>query len=200
MGIKLDLRRAKRQLEAAIGIAQSNLELSEEWLGRAQLISEAPAKTYMPMLGTALLARATSEWVDALSLKETSGPNAYSARGLGHEVLVPAAVEYRFDIRTTGREPLNNQPFFRYDRVDGVERVRFREAHQYLVECLQRANELTSDEALMALAAFIRVSFQRARAATHATLEDVSLGLITIISSVETLLADSVEGGNEHRQ
>ena len=124
------------------------------------LISQAPAKTYMPMLGTALLARATSEWVDTLALKETSGPNAYSARGLGHEVLVPASVEHGFSIRTTGREPLNNQPFLRYDRVDEVERVRFPEAHRYLVECLRRVNELSSDDAVSALAAFIRVGIR----------------------------------------
>ena len=37
------------------------------------LISQAPAKTYMPMLGTALLARATSEWVDTLHSKRHPG-------------------------------------------------------------------------------------------------------------------------------
>ncbi|MGH7965819.1 MAG: restriction endonuclease, SacI family [Candidatus Binatia bacterium] len=195
MGIKLDLRRARRQLQTAISIAESELSVPTEWHQRVTLISEAPAKTYMPMLGTALLARATSEWVDTLALKETSGPHAYSARGLGHEVLVPASVKHQFDIRTTGREPLNNQPFFRNDRVDAVERVRFPEAHRYLVECLQRVNELSSDDAVMALAAFIRVGFERARSVTHATLEDVALGLIASVSAAETLLAEDIEGG-----
>ena len=195
MGIKLDFQRARQRLHAAVSIAESDLAMPDEWERRVTLISEAPAKTYMPMLGTALLARATSEWVDALALKESSGSHAYSARGLGHEVLVPASVEHGFDIRTTGREPLNNQPFFRYDRVDAAERVRFPEAHRYLVECLQRVNELTVDEALMALATFIRIGFKRSRSITRASLEDVALGLLASISAAETLLSEDVEGG-----
>jgi SacI restriction endonuclease len=195
MGIKLDLRRARRQLQTAVEIAESDLPLPEEWERRTKLISQAPARTYMPMLGTALLARATSEWVDTLALKETSGPNAYSARGLSHEVLVPASVEHGFSIRTTGREPLNNQPFFRYNRVDEVERVRFPEAHRYLVECLRRVNDLSSDDAVSALAAFIRVGFDRALSETRATLEDVALGLLANTSAAETLLTEDAEGG-----
>ena len=195
MGIKLDHEKARRRLQAAIQIAESDLALPEEWLERVTRVSQAPAKTYMPMLGTALLARATNEWVDTLALKESSGPYAYSARGLGHNVLVPASVEYRFDIRTTGREPQNNQPFFRYDRVDVAERVRFSDAHRYLVECLQRANRLAVDEALSALAAFIRVGFERARSITPSTLDEVAVGLLATVSAVRTLLAEDMEGG-----
>ena len=34
---------------------------------------------------------------------------------------MPASVEFGFDLGATGREPLNNQPFFRYDRIDQME-------------------------------------------------------------------------------
>jgi hypothetical protein len=147
------------------------------------------------MLGTGLLARATDNHIDALSLKETSGDSAYSARGLCHNVLVPASVEFGFDIRTTGREPLNNQPFFRYDRVDAAERVRSPQHHEYLVECLQAANNLSTDEALAALAAYLRVCLQRAASAVVDNVKGIAVGLRTIIFATKTLLREDAEGG-----
>lgn len=45
------------------------------------------------------------------------GEGAYSARGLGHGVLVPLAAELGINLGVTGREPLNNQPYFRIKRV-----------------------------------------------------------------------------------
>lgn len=195
MGITIDKRRARRRLEEAITWSQSARDVPLDWLDRAVLVGEAPAKTYTPMLGTALLARATDDRVDALALKETSGERAYSARGLGHAVLVPASVEFQFDIRTTGREPLNNQPFFRYDRVDAAERVKFPAHHRYLVECLEAANDLSSDEALGALAAYLRVCFQRAASVIDDDLQGVASGIRAIITAAKMLLAEDAEGG-----
>lgn len=194
-GITLDLNRARERLLRAIEIAASEQLLPEEWERRSVLIGAAKALTYTPMLGTGLLARATNDHVDALALKKTSGPTAYSARTLSHRVLVPAAVTYGFDIRNTGREPLNNQPFFRYDRVDAVERVRFPNDHRYLVESLRRANGMSQDEALLALAAFVRVCFRRARSRERASLGDVAIGVRATVAAAKALLAEGAEGG-----
>jgi hypothetical protein len=109
--------------------------------------------------------------------------------------LVPAAVEHRFDIRTTGPEPLNNQPFFRYDRVDEAERVRNPTELQYLVECLQQIDELTMDEATVALAAFVRVCLGRAGKRISASLESIAIGLRSCIEASRLLLAETAEGG-----
>lgn len=76
------------------------------------------------MLGTALLAKATDRRVDALSIKAGRSHRGYSARELAKDVLVPAAMRHGVDLRTTGVEPLNNQPFFRYDRVSREMAVR----------------------------------------------------------------------------
>lgn len=193
-GISLDLNRARERLQRAIALAETDQGLPEEWVRRAVLVGEAKALTYTPMLGTGLLARATNDQVDALALKKTSGERAYSARNLSHNVLVPAARDRGFDIRNTGREPLNNQPFFRYDRVDAVQRVRFVNDHSYLVESLQRANTLSEDEALLALAAFIRVCFRRARSRDRPSLGDVAIELRATLSAAKALLTES-EGG-----
>lgn len=159
MGISLDLGLAGQTFYRALGLAQSDALLPKEWLERTQRVSDARAKTYVPMLGTALLAKATDDRISSLALKESAGHNAYNARGPGHEVLVPLCVAEGISLRTTGREPLNNQPFFRYDRVS--ESMKILSTNQadfdYLVETLEKVDFLRGEDALNALAAFLRV-------------------------------------------
>ena len=115
MGLTMDKKRARRQLERALKLARSDAVLPVDWMERTQRVAQFEDKTCLVVLGTALLATATDDAVDALTLKARAGNKAYSARGLAHDVLVPASIDYRFDLRTTGREPLNNQPFFHSD-------------------------------------------------------------------------------------
>lgn len=159
MGINLDLKLAEQAFYRALELAQSDARLPSEWFERTQRVSQARAKTYVPMLGTALLAKATDDRVSALSLKESAGHNAYSARGPGHAVLVPLCVTEGISLRTTGREPLNNQPFFRYDRISKSMKIRSTNQvdFDYLVETLEEADFLRNGDALNALAAFLRV-------------------------------------------
>ena len=152
------------------------------------------------MLATALLARATDDRVDALSLKVESGDAAYLAWTLCHNVLVPASVTHGFSLRTTGREPLNNQPFFRYDRVDLAERVRNRASHDYLVAVLRNVNSLTSDEALAALAAFLRHRIAAALEALKVQLLTVEIDTGQFIAAAKELLADASESGSGRRR
>ena len=194
MGIKVDYGIAKTRLRDAVTWADSDRDVTAEWEERSILVGGAPAISYTPMLGTGLLARATDDRLDVLALKETSGPAAYSARGLCHSVLVPGSIEFKFDLRTKGREPLNNQPFFRYDRVDEIERIRFGEALKYLTECLRLANGLGQDEALAALAAFIRVCIRRTETSPSTELPDIAAGLRAVLYAASTLLRES-EGG-----
>lgn len=195
MGISIDYRLASLRLCEAVEWAESNKAVPDEWVERTARLAELPGKTYTVALGTGLLARATDSRVDVLALKESSGPNAYSARGLAHQVLVPAAVEFGFDLRATGREPLNNQPFFRYDRIDDMGRVRFRETHKALVEALREANELDEEAALGALAAFVRQ--RQAAVASQAPLEFESpaLTLGPLMHSVRQFVDEDAEGG-----
>ena len=95
------------------------------------------------MLGTALLARATSARVDPLTLKTsataTQGLRAHSARALAQHVLVPKAMEHRVDLGVHGREPLNNSPFFREDRVHRGLRAMHPDELEALVDALEAA-------------------------------------------------------------
>ncbi len=159
MGVRLDYALAEDRLKAALELATSNAPLPDEWLERTARVGLSNSLTFTPMLGTALLAKATDDHVSALALKEGAAHNAYSARGIGHEVLVPFAQRHKINLRTTGAEPLNNQPFFRYEVVDRDMKVKAGSQQDlyYLVECLERADFLRAEEALLALAAFLRV-------------------------------------------
>jgi SacI restriction endonuclease len=123
VSIKIDMKQARRVLEDAIVRAQGAGQPSAEWVARVRQVRSAPSKTYTPALGTALLARATNDQIDPLALKVTDHPRSYSARTLAEKILVPTAVEVGIDLVTTSRQPLNNQPFFRYDRIDEMPRV-----------------------------------------------------------------------------
>jgi len=147
------------------------------------------------VLGTGLLATATDDTVDPLTLKTRAGNRAYSARGLAHEVLVPASVEHGFDLRTTGREPLNNQPFFYSDRVDTMPRVKHPAEIKYLVECLEAVHYLRKDEAVEALAAFLRNRIAAAAKAVRVDLGQMSADLMRLSTACREFLHNSAESG-----
>ena len=132
-----------------------------------------------------------------MALKESTGPNAYSARGVAHGVLVPAAPAFGFDLRATGREPLNNQPFFRYDRIDEIDRVRpaAKPFLPDLVEACKRINKLSAGDAKAALAAFVRVRLEAAAAAKSVDLRGEPLGVAMLVEAVEAFVSENPEGG-----
>jgi len=155
----------------------------------------APSKTYTPALGTALLAKATDPVIDPLSIKETYSERAYSQRTLCHALLVPAAVEYGFSIRNTGREPLNNQPFFRYDHISLIDRVpsRARESLDELRKALSNLDSYSAEDALAALAAFIRVRFEETQTPDEKTYGSVMVGADHLVKSVGNFLDENVD-------
>lgn len=155
--MSFDYQAAQQVLLEALALARSDVRLPVEWRSHARAVFDLHAKTWTPAFATLLLAKATDDTVDTMSLKADEGnPSAYSARGLCHKIIVPAAAEHRFSIRNTGREPMNNQPFFRYERIDQLDRVRNPADREYFVDVAQQANMLDRAEALEALAAFLR--------------------------------------------
>ena len=160
-------------------------------------MGESPSKTYVAALGTALLARATEPHIDPLSIKERSGEKGYSARTLGHGVLVPASVEYGFDLGATGREPLNNEPFFGNDRMDATVVVhrRSRPYWGYLIECCKRIDNLSANQAKAALAAFIRQRLAAAAAVQSLNLATRRFRLEALAEMTARFISEDSEGG-----
>src|SRR5262250_600735 len=106
--IQLDYELAKSRFEEALRLAKLDAPLPQEWIDRTSKLGESPAKTFIAMLGTALLEKAHDPRVDPFALKTRDFPTAYSARTLCMMVLVPCAVRAGVHLGTTGREPLNN--------------------------------------------------------------------------------------------
>jgi hypothetical protein len=168
MGLTISRKALLRRLERAIQIAESGADLPPEWLDRTRRMGECPSRTYIAALGTALLAKATDDSVDALTIKKKAGPRGYSMRGVV-AVLADRASHYGYHLGVTGPEPLNNQPWFGADRIDRFKNIRADVVpfQQDIVRYLRDLNHLSTDEALSALAAFLRIRLDVARALTE---------------------------------
>ncbi|WP_179224352.1 restriction endonuclease, SacI family [Geodermatophilus pulveris] len=176
-----------------MALAVSEEPLPEYWSMLAAKMESAPYKTYTPALGTALLARATDRRVDPLSIKEAYSERAYSLRTLCHNVLVPAAREYGFSIRNTGREPMNNQPFFRYDHMSTIDRVRNPATLDALKGSLVLLETFGENQALKALASFIRFRLSATPSANLTMSFSGQLELRAMLHAVAGFMADKTE-------
>ncbi|MEV6880630.1 restriction endonuclease, SacI family [Streptomyces sp. NPDC051135] len=161
MTVRFDPHIARQALDEAFRQAVDATSLPEAWLhlSRSLRQEEAP-RTYTPALGTALLARTLNETVDPRSIKQqTHNTRSYSARTLCHRVLVPASVQLGFNLNTKGREPLNNQPFFRYSHWDEIPRPEAGKGTYFdgLNEALRLLDRKNPQECKLALMAFLKV-------------------------------------------
>ena len=162
MSIHFDRIEATAVVHAAAARADAG-QLDHAWVAKVARLSrlcEADgSKTHIAMLGTAMLAKAMRLDVDLHAIKPTKArgnPGAYSARILCHSVLVPLAVDLHFSLGVTGREPLNNQPYFRIGRLGDDTPLRRRGAFNHMLELVNELQGLrTREEARTALAAFI---------------------------------------------
>lgn len=157
MAISIDYPKAASLIEEAFLLSKEGGSLPVEWISYSQLVFGFKTKTYTTALATMLLAKSTNDQVDIMAIK-VKGDKSYSMRGLAHRVVVPASVRLGFTLRTSGREPLNNQPWFRYDRIDEIDRVREKEEYTTFFEIACKVGHLSSEEAILGLASFLRVS------------------------------------------
>lgn len=188
---------AREKFAAAIALARSKKKLPAEWIERTRVVGKASNKTFTPVLGTALLAKATNRHVDVFSLRASEGHKSYSARSLAKDVLVPCCVSEGVDIRNTGAEPLNNQPFLRAKRisVDLEVKEHAREELRHLCECLERADFLEDRTALEALAAFLRVRIEESATRGVVTVGSGVLPLLELEEALDGFLSGDPEGG-----
>lgn len=168
-------------------------EYDPSWVPLIEEVWTFAAKTWVPALGTVLLAKSVDSQVDVGSIKvlnDNENPNTFSLRSLGHGVLVPMSRELNFSLRVTGREPLNNQPFFRYDHVDNIDRVKnLKELDRYKEIIYHKLAPVKSTEARRALAAFIYISIREqkksdtiAKASGGLTRSEIMQGIHDLLS------------------
>lgn len=158
--MRIDKRKALRVLEEEVQLALSG-PVPDEWLQRLDGLASvcgATNLTFFAVLGTAMLAKATDLDVDVFSLQEGESPRGYSARTLCKDVLAAHAPRLAIDLGVTGREPLNNQPFYAEKRISAGLPVRLnaRRALAALIESLTALAAVSDEaEARLALRAFL---------------------------------------------
>lgn len=199
--MKINSNAAKTILSEEADNAESGV-IDKQWEARIERFSEiceSTSKTHIAFLGTALLAKSVDISCDAFSVKAgDDSPGAYSARGLAHKVLVPQAPRLDINLGVTGREPLNNQPYFRIMRVSKKIPVRgnAQVAIDALIELLELINQLqNTDEARTALRAFIFV--RRKYSPIYATLAENAklMNSAEMAEAISGFVAANSEGG-----
>lgn len=137
------------------------------WMRKVEQLSafcerRGSSRTHIAFLGTAILAKAVDREADLFAIKPehaADNPNAFSARTLAENVLVPLAAELGFSLGVTGRQPLNNQPYFRMTRLDDGTPIRrgSQVAFAYMLDLIRELQGMTEEQAREALRAFVAV-------------------------------------------
>ena len=203
MGIRFDRTESESVVRAAAAEAD-NGRFHRAWFKKVAKLSDLcegnASKTHIAFLGTAMIAKAMRLDVDLRAIKPTrarGNPRAYSARSLCHSVLVPLAAELGISIGVTGREPLNNQPYFRIIRLGDETPVHPKGLAGFaytveLVDELQRVSRTRTARA--ALAAFI--AERRWHQVRYVAPEgESSITPEGLVVAVRALVQDGSEGG-----
>lgn len=204
MALKIDKLGAEKLLREEAGAAKVDGSIDPVWRQKVEHLSElceaGVSKTHLAFLGTAMLAKSINRKADLFAIKPEHAPgnaSAYSARTLCHTVLVPLAAELGFSIGVTGREPLNNQPYFRMTRLDDGTPVHAgaRAAFDYMLELVRElATHQSETAARKALRAFIAVRARyQPRYADEGTGSNVTPE--ALLAAIKLFVRESAEGG-----
>ena len=203
MSIRINKNEAGALVRSAAAAAERGA-FDADWFGKVEVLSrlceEGGSKTHIAFLGTAMIAKAARLDVDLFAIKPQhagDNPKAFSARTLCHGVLVPLAADLGISIGVTGREPLNNQPYFRMTRLgDGTPVHRSaRPAFEYTVELINELRAIvTQEDARAVLAAYIA---ERRRYQPRYVIPggESTITADALLEAIQTLVRDASESG-----
>ena len=200
--MKIDFELAKRILEEEADQIRT-VEVSGYWVEIVERLSQEcrhKNKTMIAALGTAVLAKSTNPLVDVFSLQvgENKDSNTYSARALCKEVLAANANRLGIDLGVSGREPLNNQPFFGKERISETMKVRSdaQVSLGILVEALRELGKLkTQKQARNALRSFLQARKRKSAAITIPDDAGEGLDENDFVELITAFVAADSEGG-----
>lgn len=202
--MKIDRKKAAEVVRTAAASAESSEALLQPWIEKVEKLSalckEGTPQTHIAFLGTAILAKSVNTRADLFAIKPKharGNPNAFSARSLCHSVLVPLSAELGISLGVSGREPLNNQPYFRMTRLDDGTPVHpsGQEAFDYMLVLVRELQDFSDEsEARDALAAFIAVR-RRYQPRYEDYGADTQITSAQLIDAIGLLVRDNAEGG-----
>lgn len=183
--------------------AQSAKSSDSNWVSKiekfSQLCEDGNCKTHIAFLGTTILARVVEPTADLYAIKpkhSDGNSRAYSARSLCHGVLVPLCTELRISLGVSGREPLNNQPYFRMNFLndDTPIHAKGRPAFDYMLSLVAELQVAEPPEALEALNAFLAVRSRYFYQHVSAD-QQSALTIPKFVEAVEKFVSQNSEGG-----
>ena len=201
--MKIDTAEATTRFRSEAAMAKIG-PLNDEWVRKieefSRLCEEGVSKTHIAFLGTAILAKAIDRNADLFAVKPKhaqGNDNSFSARVLAHRVLVPLSAELGISLGVSGREPLNNQPYFRMTRLDDGTPVHpgGKKAFDYMVGLVKELRDLPDEvSAHPALRAYIAVRSRYQTAyAERGESSKITPAQLTI--AVNAFVRDNSEGG-----
>lgn len=164
--MKIDDAKAASVVREEAAAIDKGDAIDAAWAAKIEKLSELCAessKTHIAFFGTVVIAKSVNRDADLFAIKPEharDNPSSFSARILSENVLVPLSAELGFNIGTTGRQPLNNQPYFRMTRLGDNTPVHRKSlpAFTYMTELVKEVSALKDEaEARAALRAFIAV-------------------------------------------
>lgn len=187
----------KKALEAANTITP-NGELAKEIKQFVALCEQANTKTHIAFYATSLLAKSADESVNLFEIKPThsDNPKSYSARSLCHSVIVPFSVENHISIGVTGREPLNNQPYFRMRYFGDGTPFSNSSIEEYLNSFLKKLSSGTSADAFNYLVAFFQIMKQNTVCYTDISCNN-DISIAKFIEIISKFVGEDSEGGKK---
>ena len=193
MAITLRADDLGQTLERAYVLAIRDQDLPVVWMTRAGQLNESPSLAFIAAVGSVLLAKATNEAIDALVIQTQEGsPGAFNLRAAA-TALARKRRAFGYDIGSSSeRDPINHGTLVSSPRWDvALDRIRadHKPFFQLILTWLSDINRMTSDEAIEALAAYIRV---RRSAAPGAGVDRVPRELAN--SPTMTSLIDVLDG------
>jgi hypothetical protein len=174
------------------------------WIKKVERLSDmceaSGMRTHIAFLGTALLAKSVDRRADLYWIKPkhaSEAPNAFSARSFAHGILVPMSAALGFSLGVTGREPLNNQPYFRMTRLDDGTPVHqaSKPSFDYMLTLIKELQDVPSEAiARDALRAYItvRTRYQTRYGASSGAFAITPEALLSVIA---TFVSETSEGG-----
>jgi hypothetical protein len=189
-------------LERAFVLAIGKATLPATWLRRTEHLSDSPSVAFIAAVGSVLLAKATDPAVDVLVIKaREGGPGAFNLRAAA-TALAAKKRRLGYDIGSSSdRDPINHSTLNGSTRWDLALR-RIREDHkpffQLILTWLVDVNRMSQDQALEALAAYLRVRRMIAPGAAVARIPTAlanAPALSDLISVLDGFVASDPEGG-----
>ncbi len=196
MGYRLQPDRAREIFREALTIARSDQHLPAAPRDTTQRLHVSKSKTFTPVYGTALLAKATDPRIDPHALQKASGERGFAAPSIAR-VFFEETKTAGVDARCTTHAFHNNQPFLSRARIAArlMTSCKDQAGLRVLVKALDVADTFDRHDAVFALASFLRERASLAPATPPPPALVGSLGFTQTAHLLTAFIDDDSEGG-----